>query len=400
MSQLHGIQLIIFVMTAGFFTASVCMADVEQPVANAVPQLDFLGEQQELAMHKVADRDLVQVYIGAAGPYAFLIDTGASVSVVDTQIASQLGLEVIDNLSIGAPGGDQIASDVVSIPELRVNGLTITGSTPVVFSIAQMTAGIMQGVLGMDLFAQVLLSIDPNRGIATVSRDSLELDSPGVIEFDNSQGRMTFDIAVAGRYVPMQIDTGSPGSFTLPAGLQNELPTDAASERKATVQLVGSQREITTLQLDGSITFAGFHFKNPDVSFMHPSPHIGNIGQKILSNMVITVDHRNSLMAFQPVTPIKNKIVTAQVVQPSDNPRRLGIRFGGGPGLSLANVSDVASDSLGEQAGFRAGDTILSLNGTPMQDIGVAQLGEIIRGQEQLSFVVDRQGDKVHIEID
>ncbi len=306
---------------------------------------------------------------------------------------------MVGNLAIGAPGGDQVPSDVVAIPELRINGLTIKGSTPVAFAIEQMTAGMMQGVLGMDLFREVLLSIDPKRGIATVSHASLELGAPGVIEFDNSQGRMTFDIMVAGRRVATQIDTGAPGSFTLPADLQDQIPTDADSERKAAVQLVGGQREITTRRLDGRIIFADLHFENPDVSFMRPSPHVGNIGQKILSDIVIIVDHRNSLLAFLPSSSTEKRR-QQQAAQASGEPRRLGIRFGGGPGLTLANVSDVVPGSVGEQVGFKAGDIILGLNETPMEEISVAQLGELIRGQGLLSFVVDRQGDKVHIEID
>lgn len=398
MKQLHSIQLIAIAFAAVLISSGVVIAEQAHPTAT--PQLLFKGESQDLSMHKVAGRDLVQVYVGEVGPYDFLIDTGASVSVVDTKIASELGLEVVGNMEIGAPGGAQVASDMVSLPEFRVNGLTIKGSTPLVFSMEQMTAGVMQGVLGMDLFREVLLSIDAKRGIATVSRNSLDPDSPEVIKYDDSQGRMIFNINVMGRPVRTQIDTGSPAGFTLPADLQDQLPTDAESGSTATVQLVGSQREVTRLRLNGGITFAGVHYENPEVSFMRPSPHTGNIGQKILSDMIISVDQRNSLLTFSQSQSAGHKMAGAESAPSGDKPRSLGISFGGGPGLSLSNVSGVAQGSLGEQAGFKAGDSIISLNEIPMADIGVAQLGELIRSHQQLRFVVDRQGDMVHIDID
>ncbi len=64
MNQPYGTQLIIFL--AALLATSIGIADVEH--STAIPQLQFAGESQELLMNKVADQDLVQVYIGEDGP--------------------------------------------------------------------------------------------------------------------------------------------------------------------------------------------------------------------------------------------------------------------------------------------------------------------------------------------
>jgi predicted aspartyl protease len=395
MTRLQRAQTIFLMAALILANASFGNPGIEYP--RGMSRLLFQANSLDLPMKAVADRAVIEVRIGDAGPYNFLIDTGASLSVVDTKIALELGLDVVGSMAVGAPGGAQVESDRVSIPTMTAAGLTIENLTPVAVAIDEMSAGLMQGVLGMDLFEEVLLTVDPVRGITTLSHDRLQAGAPGVIGFDGSMGRIVFDIEVAGMTVPMQIDTGAPGSFTLPADLQDQLPTEAGSERKRTAKLVGGEREVTILRLAGKVAFAGLHFDKPDVAFMRPSPTIGNIGQQILSDLVVSVDQRNGLVSFLPAT--KTRSTAVQRTNSGEGPRRLGVRFGG-PGGTLADVGAVDSNSLGERAGFKAGDTILTLNGKPMAEIGMAELGSTIRGNGLLSFVVERQGEQLVIEID
>ena len=68
--------------------SSVCFSEIVNKLPGGTPLLRFAGQSQELTMIQSGDRAVVEVRIGAAGPYKFLIDTGASLSVVDTEIAA------------------------------------------------------------------------------------------------------------------------------------------------------------------------------------------------------------------------------------------------------------------------------------------------------------------------
>jgi predicted aspartyl protease len=286
MSKRIGLQALFFAVAVTATTLGFGENVKKHP--GGTPVLKFAGQSQELRMINSGDRAVVEARIGDSGPYKFLIDTGASLSVVDTGIAATLGLDVIGELEVGAPGGRQVASNQVLIPKLSVDGLVIENLRPVVVGIEEMSMGMIQGVLGMDVFQSALLTLNPVHGVATVSHGALAADSPGVIEFDNSQGRMMFEIEVEGRQVPMQIDTGSPGGFTLPASMEELIPIDRKSKRSRTARLVGGERIINTFRLKGSLAFAGTRYENPDVSFMHPSPPTGNIGNAVIGNMIIS----------------------------------------------------------------------------------------------------------------
>ena len=96
-----------------FISASVGLAQqhpVTQPAADnvfvppegdSVPMLDFGG------------RPVVEVMINGKGPYRFILDTGATVNVIDSSIATEIG-----KLAASPTGGS-------SIQELRVGKVVV-----------------------------------------------------------------------------------------------------------------------------------------------------------------------------------------------------------------------------------------------------------------------------------
>jgi len=367
--------------------------DMPQPVSH--PQLEFVGDQVELKMMRKGGRSLVAVHVGDAGPFDFFIDTGAAVSVIDSRIAAELDLSVVGSVAVGAPGGEPVDSDIVQSPTLQVGELAIHNATLVSLEIAALTGGLMQGILGLDVFQDVLLTLDPGTARALLSRSELAADDPGVVQLVVSSGRIQFDMLVAGQTVKTQIDTGAPGDFTLPVELMDDVSTLEGPERQTSATLVGGTRTIRTRKLDGSILVAGLEYKNPDVGFMDPSPGTAHIGAGILDHLVISVDQRNNLLAFQRA----ESSPTVEASQGRTAPRRLGVRFRGTSSSSFTQVASVAAGSLGERVGFRSGDVLVSLNGKPMSSYDQASLGTIIRGTERLRWKVKRDGAPLVIEV-
>jgi len=75
-----------------------------------------------------------------------------------------------------------VDADLVALPTIRIGDLEITGATAVVLDLVEMMGRLMEGILGMDLFDGVLLTLDPSGARAMVTRGALVLGEPGVIK--------------------------------------------------------------------------------------------------------------------------------------------------------------------------------------------------------------------------
>ena len=113
---------------------------------------------------------LIAVTINNHGPYTFIVDTGAELSLIDTQVSKQLGLRVTgDAHQVSGIGGTQQAVPVAvshwHVDTLRLPNTTIDSGD---FSAERRASGYV-GLLGSDILAQFgLVTIDYANGTLTV----------------------------------------------------------------------------------------------------------------------------------------------------------------------------------------------------------------------------------------
>jgi predicted aspartyl protease len=382
------------VASASLIFAAVLTVGAQSSLAREssadIGEVVFAGDSLVLPLKKHEVHPRLFVDFGDGEQHEFIVDTGASVNVIDSSIAESLGLEVVGETEIGAPGGPQIPAKIVKVPLARVGDATIKNAEFVTMDVKGFSRGTTLGVLGVGLFSDYLLTFDRGAGHIMLSNGNLSTNGPGVLPYDAAGGQVEIDIDVAGTTVAAHIDTGSMGEFMLPGEMMESLSLQKTqSARKA--RLVGGNRDIKFAQLNGNIQFAGFQFDNPNIAFMTPSPGAGNIGSRILTDYVVSIDQKNRLIAFRE--PAEGSVTS------DDKPRRLGVRFGGMPGGSVMTVASVDPGSLGEDAGILAGDVMVSINGRPMQEIEMQELGTLIRGSTPLNIGIERDGASKTIEI-
>jgi len=357
-NEVRVISVLLALATLGVAGGQGAIAEEQLPNSG---EFIFDGDAIVLPLVQQEGQPMVVVDFGDGEKYKFIVDTGASVNVLDSRIAEEQGYEVIGEIEIGAPGGPQIPANIVTVPIARIGGASIKEAEFVVMDVDGFSRGMTQGVIGMGLFRDYLLT------------------------FDQSGGRITVAVDVAGTQVASHIDTGAMGSFMMPGDMTGSLPLQAAPTAGPKARLVGGERDIKMAQLDGAIQFAGFRYENPKIAFMNPSPGYGNIGSRVLGELVMSVDQKNHLIAFRKPAH--------KVAAVSDNkPRRLGVGFRGVPGGSTLTISTVDSGSLGEKAGFSSGDVLLQLNGKATEQYDMSELGTLFRSSAPLTFDIERDG--------
>ena len=366
-----------------------CLAD---ETVTELGQLEFPGQVLVLPLTEQGGHPKVSVDMGDGKQSVFLVDTGASVNVLDGAIAEALGLEIVGETEIGAPGGPQIPANIVRAPVAHIGDATIENAEFVTMDLAKFSGGSTQGVLGLGLFRDYLLTYDYGRNEIRVSRETLSIEEPGVMIYNDESGLIEVDMDVAGTTLATHVDTGSMVGFTLPIELQASLRLKPSVKRATKARMVGGARAVQIEQLDGDIVFAGSSYKDPTVGFMDPSPGYGNVGSRVLGDFVMSVDQQNHLIRFKKSAPRSANAV-------GNAPRRLGVQFRGMPGGVALTVGYVEPDSLGESSGLLPGDVLLTLNDKASEEYDMATLGALFRSAEPLQIEIDRDGQMQTIEI-
>ena len=180
-----------------------------------------------LAMGDATARMTVPVTIGSAGPYQFIIDTGAERTVISRELAATLGLSPGRDVRLTAMTGTSNVGTVV-IPSLTVSSIASRPiEAPALYS-ANLGA---PGMLGIDTLSGHSLSIDFEKNSMTLRPSAKRGHSyvPGdiVVQAKSAYGQLIVTQAFyRGRRISVVIDTGaqvSMGNSALRSRMRHEL---------------------------------------------------------------------------------------------------------------------------------------------------------------------------------
>ena len=108
-------------------------------------------------------RVFVQVHVGSAGPYRFLIDTGSTLSAVSRVVASRLRLTDAGPMVTQSLGRRGLAR-LVEVTHLRIARLTIPLQRMIVVDAQLDQSGALDGVIGQDVLGRLDYLIAPGAG--------------------------------------------------------------------------------------------------------------------------------------------------------------------------------------------------------------------------------------------
>ncbi|HEY6451011.1 MAG TPA: aspartyl protease family protein [Steroidobacteraceae bacterium] len=150
------------------------------------------------------------VLINGQGPFRLVLDTGASHSGVNAQVAQALGIPPDQSAPVMLQG---VTGSAV-VPTIRVDSLTVGDLTlrPVILPIIKDALGGADGILGTEGMTDKRIYIDFKHDLITINRshnDSGDRDFVTIPVMRSPQGLLMFKAYVGGIRVKAILDTGA-----------------------------------------------------------------------------------------------------------------------------------------------------------------------------------------------
>ncbi len=254
-------------------------------------------------------RPVVEIEVNGSAPLKMVLDTGAGGSVIDAEVAQNLGLEVIGEQQIGDPSGrNQHTAKTVILPGVRIGGAAL-GDLEVGLLDLQKTLGhghrSFDGVLSVRDLDRNLVTLDLAEGELRFTKGELDLTEDNVVPYLTGKiGVPSVQVLVGPLTVQAVLDIGNPGQLSLARGVAKHLELDGPLEVVGKRKTASSTFEISAATLDGTVNLAGHTIENPTLFFdrLHHGTQ-SNIGSGLLSQFVVTIDQRKNLVRFEKGNP-------------------------------------------------------------------------------------------------
>lgn len=255
---------------------------VKVPAGGAsVPMLDIGG------------RPVVEVTINGRGPYPFILDTGATDTVIDSGLSSELGLPS--------------SGDGSRLEELVIGSMKLTRVNAAAGPISAMFGKVEnppRGVLSALSFPGYLLTFDYPRKTIAIRKGALPpANGKTVFSYGTDERLPTVPVNIAGVPAKVHLDTGAPFVVSLPTKYKDQVPLTAPAEEKGKARSHSGEFPVFKGVLKGAIALGEYELSTREIMFTDVVPHggaipQGQIGYGALRDFAVTLDSANRRVEF------------------------------------------------------------------------------------------------------
>ena len=343
-------------------------------------------------MESINGHPTIEAMINGEGPFRFLFDTGAGVTLLDPSLVKELGLKPTGTTKIGDPSEPEaVETRTFILDSFGVGSVSFEKVNAVEFG--GLLGQEIKGVIGLPTFYDALLAMDYPNQTLTLSRGTLGPGNGNVAFQYDMDNLIALDSKIGNQTIKTHLDSGNMGTVMLPLKLAEKLPLKDSPKVIGRARSASGSFDIHGAQLEGSIEFAGVKFDNPMIHF-NDRFDWGNIGSQLLKDYVLTIDQVNQRLNL---TKVQKKNGDANRAKPAAKPR-LGVAFGlTGDGNMV--VHQVAPGGLGEKFGLTSGDVILKVNGKPVSDFESDKRTAAF-STSPLDLTIERDGKEKKIKIE
>jgi hypothetical protein len=241
-------------------------------------------------MQDIGGRPVVELSINGSGPYRFIVDTGASTTVVADDLLAEL------KLSDAGP----VRLETLTIDVLTIRDVTVARG-------GAMLAGLqgIRGVLSAQTFPGALLTLDfINKRISMRKGELPAADGRRVFAYSAEDPLPRVPIRIDGTEYSLHFDTGAPAGMSLPLRYAKTLGLDGQLVERGRARVVTGIYPVYEAPFAGRVELGEFVVPLTVISFsdLRPGPAEppGLIGMKVLQNFVLTLDAKNRRVRFEP----------------------------------------------------------------------------------------------------
>lgn len=319
---------------------------------------------------------ILRVQVNGSRPLSFLLDTGASESVIDTSRATQLGLALKGGepgLVLGGAAEAALAQDVHW--KLAQANVDFTFNFPEMIAVDLSTPRAalghdVDGIIGGDILMLGVAEIDyASRTLKLYDSQTYRyLGSGAVLPITLDRKRPFVDIAIttqrgAAYKSRVLLDSGANGAIMLSKAFADKnkvLQQTQKTLRGVSVGLGGSllQHDVGRLR---KMQIGRFEIREPIASFSQDTEGAlaepnqdGSIGSEVLRRFKLTLDYSRLRIMLDP----NKQLSQAEEAGVSG----LGVLYEGA-GYNIVKVNYVLENSPASEAGLRIGDIITAIDG-------------------------------------
>jgi len=348
----------------------------------------------------VADHLFIDVTIDC-DTRIWLIDTGASVTVMDAEYAEELGLETAGTMK-GYGAGTTVEATFTELPPFSVEGIEFDSQSVAVLAIKDLLkkAGLdVVGILGYDFLSRFVVKVD-------YANELLSFYDPALFEY--AGGGTVVDRPLKDRFfvIPMTVDGMYSGDWTLDIGAGGTSFFFPFSEQHGFLEREGVEglsggaggfRSSKVMKFS-TLTIGGFTLEEPLISTplqtggaLGSTEGTGNLGNSVLRHFLLYLDYERQQVILEEGADFGKDF-------PSDK---------SGLALSVNDNDDievfyVSPGTPADRARFQQGDIVRSVNGIPVELIdGVIAMRELLKAEigTEYRFEVEREGAEKYIKL-
>jgi len=357
--------------------------DLHFPPGTSVVEVPFRDESGMIA---------IDVSVNGSRPLAFIIETGWSTT--NLLMADDIG-DIDFDFSGGKATKHQMGRPARGV-RLDIGDLRIEGADMEVASKSdQELLGMLpeDGILGAQFLRSVVVEIDWERNRLRL-HDPSSFEAPAdmtALALETRVGLIfaSGEITIDGKSKPIQfiVDTGSAGTLLLRADRVG-VPERRISGVTLGQSLYGPVKgDIGRIE---QLTLGGAKMENVVARFLDGSSNMvavgadANLGTGVLSRFLVTFDYANKRMFLKPNATLADPFPFSTSGVAIDRE----IAEDGSVGIVM-----VFEGSPAARAGLTAGDRIISLDSTPVRDLGVKAIREQLRRAPGTKIILEVQED-------